>query len=66
MYQYTVENLQNKEGNPVKVTTIYPLSVGMYTQVLTDRKDVVKVVEIIMYDNEAVIIVETLKEKGNG
>lgn len=65
MYQYTVENLQDKEGNPVKVSTIYPLSVGMYTQVLTDRKDVVKVVEIIMYDNEAVIIVETLKENGN-
>lgn len=65
MYQYTVENLQDKEGNPIKVTTIYPLSVGMYTQVLTDRKDVVKVVEIIMYDNEAVIVVETLKENGN-
>ena len=65
MYQYTVENLQNKEGNPVKVNTLYPLSVGMYTQVLTDRKDVVKVVEIIMYDNEAVIVVETLKENGN-
>lgn len=58
MYQYTVENLQDKEGNAVKVTTIYPLSVGMYTQVLTDRKDVVKVVEIIMYNNEAVIVVE--------
>lgn len=58
MYQYTVENLQDKEGNPVNVTTIYPLSVGMYTQVLTDREDVVKVVEIIMYDNEAVIVVE--------
>ena len=58
MYQYTVENLQDKEGNPVKVTTIYPLSVGMYTQVLTDRKDVVKVAEIIMYGDEAVIVVE--------
>lgn len=58
MYQYTVENLQDKEGNPVNVTTLYPLSVGMYTQVLTDRKDVVKVVEIIMYDNEAVIVVK--------
>ena len=58
MYQYTVENLQDKEGNPVKVTTLYPLSVGMYTQVLTDRKDVVKVVEIIMYDDEAVIVIE--------
>ena len=58
MYQYTVENLQDKEGNPIKVRTIYPLSVGMYTQVLTDRKDVVKVEEIIMYDDEAVIVVE--------
>lgn len=58
MYQYTVENLQDKEGNPVKVNTLYPLSVGMYTQVLTDRKDVVKVVEIIMYDDEAVIFVK--------
>ena len=58
MYQYTVENLQDKEGNAVKVMTLYPLSVGMYTQVLTDRKDVVKVVEIIMYEDEAVIVVK--------
>ena len=58
MYRYTVENLQDKEGNPVKVNTLYPLSVGMYTQVLTDRKDVVKVVEVIMYDDEAVIVVK--------
>ena len=58
MYQYTVENLQDKEGNPVKVTTLYPLSVGMYTQVLTEKKEVVKVVEVIMYHNEAVIVVE--------
>lgn len=65
MYQYTVENLQDKEGNPVKVTTLYPLSIGMYAQVLTDRQEVVKVVEIIMYDDEAVIVIETLKEDGN-
>ena len=58
MYQYTVENLQDKEGNPVKVTTLYPLSVGMYAQVLTDKKEVVKVAEVIMYENEAVIVVE--------
>ena len=58
MYQYTVENLQDKEGNPVKVTTLYPLSVGMYAQVLTDKKEVVKVAEVIMYHNEAVIVVE--------
>lgn len=58
MYQYTVENLQDKEGNSVKVTTLYPLSVGMYTQVLTDRKDIVRVAEIIMYDDEAVIVVK--------
>ena len=58
MYQYTVENLQDKEGNPVKVTTLYPLSVGMYAQVLTEKKEVVKVVEVIMYHNEAVIVVE--------
>ena len=58
MYQYTVENLQDKEGNTIKVTTLYPLSVGMYAQVLTDKKEVVKVVEVIMYHNEAVIVVE--------
>ena len=58
MYQYTVENLQDKEGNPVKVTTLYPLSVGMYAQVLTEKKEVVKVVEVIMYEDEAVIVVE--------
>ena len=58
MYQYTVENLQDKEGNPIKVTTLYPLSVGMYTQVLTDKKEVVKVAEVIMYDDEAVIVVK--------
>ena len=58
MYQYTVENLQDKEGNPVKVTTLYPLSVGMYAQVLTEKKEVVKVAEVIMYHNEAVIVVE--------
>lgn len=44
------------------MTTIYPLSVGMYTQVLTDRKDVVKVVEIIMYEDEAVIVVKKEEE----
>ena len=40
------------------MTTLYPLSVGMYAQVLTDKKEVVKVVEVIMYHNEAVIVVE--------
>ena len=63
MYRYTIENLQDNEGNPVKVNTLYPLSVGMYTQVLTDRQDVIKVVEIIMYDDEAVIVVEKEGER---
>ena len=59
MYNYTVENKTQCSGEPVIVNTIYPLSVGMHTQILLDgKKEVVKVVEMIVYNDEAVIVVE--------
>lgn len=59
MYEYTVENRQTKSGVPLKTSTLYPLNVGMYTQLNTkDGMVVVKVVEILMYNDEAVIVVE--------
>lgn len=58
-YYYTVENRTQESGGPVEVETIYPLSVGMHTQIFKDGvKEVVKVVEMIVYDDEAVIVVE--------
>lgn len=59
MYNYTVENKTQDSGEPVIVKTIYPLGVGMHTQILRDgKKEVVKVVEMIVYADEAVIVVE--------
>lgn len=58
-YCYTVENKTRCTGEPVVVETIYPLTIGMHTQVEYDGlKRVVKVKEIIMYTDEAVIVVE--------
>ena len=57
MYSYTVENIQTDDGHPCKVVTIYPLCIGMHVQV---GCRLVKVVEILMYNDEAVIVVEKL------
>ena len=57
MYSYTVENLQKEDGHPCKVTTIYPLGIGVHVQI---GYLLVKVVEILMYNDEAVIVVERL------
>ena len=58
-YYYTVENRTQESGEPVVVETIYPLGVGMYTQILQDgMKEMVKVVGMIVYNDEAVIVVE--------
>ena len=57
MYSYTVENLQTEDGHPHKVTTIYPLGIGVHVQI---GCLLVKVVEILMYNDEAVIVVESL------
>lgn len=58
-YYYTVENRTQESGGSVEVETIYPLSVGMHTQIFKDGvREVVKVVEMIVYDDEAVIVVE--------
>lgn len=58
-YYYTVENKTRCTGEPVVVETIYPLTIGMHTQVVHNgMKRVVKVKEIIMYADEAVIVVE--------
>ena len=57
MYSYTVENLQTEDGHPRKVTTIYPLGIGVHVQI---GCLLVKVVEILMYNDEAVIVVESL------
>lgn len=60
-YYYTVENRTQESGEPVVVETIYPLSVGMYTQILRDSmKEVVKVVRLVVYNDEAVILVEEI------
>ena len=57
MYSYTVENLQTEDGHPCKFTTIYPLGIVVYVQI---GCLLVKVVEILMYNDEAVIVVERL------
>lgn len=57
MYSYTVENIQKDDGHPCKVVTIYPLCIGMHVQV---GHLLVKVVEILMYNDEAVIVVGKL------
>lgn len=58
-YFYTVENETRCTGEPVVVETIYPLTIGMHTQVVcSGMNKVVKVKEIIMYKDEAVIVVE--------
>ena len=60
-YYYTVENRTQESREPVVVETIYPLSVGMYTQILRDSmKEVVKVVRLVVYNDEAVILVEEI------
>lgn len=60
-YYYIVENRTRDSGEPVVVETIYPLSVGMHTQIFKDGvKEVVKVVGMIVYNDEAVIVVEEI------
>ena len=57
MYSYTVENIQTDDGYPCKVVTIYPLCIGVHVQI---GHLLAKVVEILMYNDEAVIVVEKL------
>lgn len=57
-YCYTVENTRHEDGKTVFVETLYPLSVGMHVWIPLRYAGMKKVKEILMYHNEAVIVVE--------
>ena len=59
-YQYTLESGVNESVFPLKIETKYPLQVGMHVQIplLNGRASVFKVKEIVMYSDDAVVVVE--------
>lgn len=59
-YEYTVENVQDSFDRTVVVETLYPLSIGMCVWVPLRNSKLMKVLEILMYHNEAVIVVEEI------
>ena len=59
-YQYTLESCADESAFPLKIETKYPLQVGMHVQIplLNGRASVFKVKEIVMYSDDAVVVVE--------
>lgn len=61
-YHYTLESVVEDSVFPSKITTKYPLQAGMYVQIplLNGRVSVFKVKEIVMYSDDAVVVVEEI------
>ena len=61
-YQYTLESGADESPFPLKIETKYPLQVGMHVQIplLNGRTAVFKVIEIVMYSDDAVVVVEEI------
>lgn len=61
-YQYILESSVNESVFPLKIDTKYPLQVGMHVQIplLNGRTSVFKVKEIVMYSDDAVVVVEEI------
>ena len=58
-YHYTLESVVEDSVFPPKITTKYPLQAGMYVQIplVNGRTSVFKVKEIVMYSDDAVVVV---------
>ena len=58
-YHYTLESVGEGSVLPTNITTKYPLQVGMYVQIplVNGRTSVFKVKEIVMYSDDAVVVV---------
>ena len=61
-YHYTLESVVEGSAFPPKITTKYPLQVGMYVQIplVNGRTSVFKVKDIVMYSDDAAVAVEEI------
>ena len=61
-YHYTLESGSEDSVFPQKITTKYPLQIGMHVQIplKNGRTSVCRVKEIVMYTDDAVVAVEEI------
>lgn len=61
-YHYTLESVAEDSVFPLKIATKYPLQIGMHVQVplKNGRTSVFKVKAIVMYTDDAVVVVEEI------
>lgn len=61
-YHYTLESVSEDSVFPIRLTTKYPLQIGMHVQIplKNGRTSVFRVKEIVMYTNDAVVAVEEI------
>ena len=61
-YHYTLESVAEGGVFPLKITTKYPLQIGMHVQIplKNGRTSVCRVKEIVMYTDDAVVAVEEI------
>ena len=61
-YHYTLESSSEDSVFPLKITTKYPLQIGMHVQIplKNGRTSVCRVKEVVMYTDDAVVAVEEI------